>query len=112
VVLATDGEETCDNSPNGSNYYGTNGTVMWRPQDTHEYTASLDKIQGAHSMRFGAQYRKYMKNQINPDISSTGQVAFAETYTRGPLDNSPNAPRGPGRGTASCHPGRSRVESP
>jgi hypothetical protein len=79
-----------------SGYYATNGTVLWRPQDTHDYTAVFDKIVAAHSIRFGANYRLYRKNQINPDINSTGRVQFTEAYTRGPLDNNANAPRGQG----------------
>lgn len=81
---------------NISGYYGTNGGVLWRPQDTHQYSLAFDNIRGAHSMKFGADYRIYYKNQVNPDVSSTGQVAFGETFTRGPLDNSPTAPRGQG----------------
>ncbi|MBI4873105.1 MAG: TonB-dependent receptor [Acidobacteria bacterium] len=77
-------------------YYATNGTVSWRPQDTHQYSLSFDKILGAHSMKFGSDYRIYYKNQVNPDIASTGQIAFSDNYTRGPLDNSPAAPRGGG----------------
>ena len=81
---------------NPSGYYATNGTILWRPQDTHDYTLAFDKIRGSHSMKFGAAYRIYYKNQINPDVNSTGQIAFSEAYTRGPLDNSPVSPRGQG----------------
>jgi hypothetical protein len=81
---------------NISGYFNTNGSVSWRPQDTHEYVAALDKIVGTHALKFGASYRIYYKNQINPDVNSTGQVSFSESYTRGPLDNSPAAPRGQG----------------
>lgn len=79
-----------------SGYYATNGTVLWRPQDTHDYVAVFDKVIGPHSIKFGANYRIYYKNQINPDINSTGRIQFSETYTRGPLDNSATAPRGQG----------------
>jgi hypothetical protein len=81
---------------NIAGYYGTNGTVLWRPQDTHDFNLQFDKIHGAHSVKFGVQYRIYRKNQINPDISSTGQLAFDTTYTRGPLDNAAAAPIGQG----------------
>jgi hypothetical protein len=81
---------------NISGYANTNGTVSWRPQDTHQYALAFDKIQGSHAIKFGADYRIYYKNQVNPDIASTGQLTFGETYTRGPLDNNPNAPRGQG----------------
>ncbi len=81
---------------NPSGYYATNGSILWRPQDTHQYIAAFDKVSGSHALKFGAEFRLYTKNQINPDINSTGQIAFNETYTRGPLDNSPIAPRGQG----------------
>ncbi len=81
---------------NINGYYGTNGTVLWRPQDTHEYAIAFNKIKGAHSIKIGSEYRIYTKNQINPDISSTGQLVFDTTYTRGPLDNASAAPRGQG----------------
>jgi hypothetical protein len=77
-------------------YTNTNGTVMWRPQDTHQYSVAFDNIRGAHSFKFGADYRIYYKNQINPDIASTGRLQFSENYTRGPLDNTATAPRGQG----------------
>lgn len=81
---------------NINGYYGTNGGVLWRPQDTHEYAAAIDKISGSHSMKIGVQYRKYLKNQVNPDVASTGQLIFDTTYTRGPLDNAAASPRGQG----------------
>ncbi len=81
---------------NLAGYYATNGTILWRPQDTHDYTLAFDKVRGAHSVKFGASYRIYYKNQVNPDINSTGQITFGDTYTRGPLDNSPASPRGQG----------------
>jgi hypothetical protein len=81
---------------NISGYYGTNGTVLFRPQDTHDFNLQFDHIRGNHNMKFGAQYRIYYKNQINPDISSTGQLAFSDSYTRGPLDNASSAPIGGG----------------
>ena len=77
-------------------YANTNGTVSWRPQDTHEYALAFDKVKASHALKFGASYRLYYKNQVNPDIASTGQVAFSTNYTRGPLDNASAAPRGQG----------------
>jgi hypothetical protein len=81
---------------NINGYYGTNGTVSWRPQDTHEYALTFDKIMGSHGLKFGAAWRKYTKNQVNPDIASTGQLVFDTTYTKGPLDNASASPRGQG----------------
>ena len=37
---------------------------------------AVDKIHGSHSIKIGSQFRIYTKNQINPDISSTGQLIF------------------------------------
>jgi hypothetical protein len=77
-------------------YYATNGSVLWRPQDTHEYAVAFDKILGSHSIKVGSDFRLYFKNQINPDINSTGRLIFDTTYTRGPLDNAAASGRGQG----------------
>ena len=58
-------------------YANTNGTVLWRPQDTHQYSLAFDNIRGAHSFKFGSDYRIYYKNQVNPDIASTGRLQFS-----------------------------------
>ncbi len=81
---------------NISGFYGTNGGITWRPQDTHSWAATFDKIHRSHGLKFGAEYRIYRKNESNPGVSATGQLAFSDTYTKGPLDNAASAPIGGG----------------
>ncbi len=77
-------------------YTSTYNGVLWRPNDTHAFVAAFDNIRGSHAIKFGMEYRVYRKNQVNPDNASTGTLTFADTYTRGPLDNSPGQPIGGG----------------
>ncbi len=81
---------------NISGYYGTNSGNIWRPNDTHAIIAALDKVQGSHALKFGGEFRSYRKNEISGGAAATGQLAFSDAYTRGPLDNSPSAPIGGG----------------
>jgi hypothetical protein len=71
-------------------------STLWRPTDTHNFTAAFDKISGAHSLKFGLEYRIYRENQYSNDNTSTGQIDFGATWTAGPLDNSPASPIGQG----------------
>jgi hypothetical protein len=61
----------------------------------HTAGVTVTRISGAHSMRFGSEYRLqletgYAFGHVAP------QMLFANTYTRGPLDNAPAAPIGQG----------------
>ncbi len=59
------------------------------------FTGNVTRISGRHSFRFGAEYRLLRENGYE-----FGNVAprleFNDTWTRGPLDNSPGAPLGQG----------------
>jgi hypothetical protein len=61
---------------------------------THNWVGDLTRIEGAHTFRFGADARLFRtfanryQTTISPDLS------FANTFTRGPLDNSAAAPLG------------------
>ncbi|HEV8130752.1 MAG TPA: TonB-dependent receptor [Acidobacteriota bacterium] len=59
------------------------------------FGGTVTKITGAHSIRFGGEFRVMRENGYG-----FGNVAprleFANTWTRGPLDNSPAAPIGQG----------------
>ncbi len=61
----------------------------------HTFGGTLTELTGAHSLRFGAEYRLMRENGF-----SYGNVAprfeFSTNWTRGPLDNSPAAPLGQG----------------
>jgi hypothetical protein len=78
--------------PQGS----TSISTLWRPTDTHNFTAAFDKVISAHSLKFGLEYRIYRENQYSNDNTNTGQLDFGTTWTVGPLDNSPAAPIGQG----------------
>lgn len=59
------------------------------------FGGTLTRMAGAHSLRFGAEYRLQRENGY-----AFGNVAprleFSTNWTRGPLDNSPAAPLGQG----------------
>jgi hypothetical protein len=77
-------------------YSSTFNGGLWRPTGIHTFVSAFEKVQGAHSFKFGLEYRLYQENQYNDTNTSTGRLDFGETYTRGPLDNSPASPRGQG----------------
>lgn len=59
------------------------------------FAGTVTRLTGNHSLRFGGEFRLMRENGIN-----WGNVAprleFSNTWTRGPLDNSPAAPIGQG----------------
>jgi len=61
----------------------------------HTFGATATRISGGHSMKFGGEFRVMQENGFNYGTVSP-QFAFAQAYTRGPLDNSPTAPIGQG----------------
>ncbi len=69
---------------------GNNRTIYYQT-----FGATVSKMTGNHSFRFGGEYRLMRENGVN-----WGNVAprldFNTTWTRGPLDNSPAAPIGQG----------------
>ena len=58
-------------------------------------SATLTKISGKHSTRYGVEYRLMRETAFNYGHVAP-QLLFAPTYTRGPLDNSPVAAIGQG----------------
>ena len=60
---------------------------------SHSLLNTWSWIKGLHSVRFGADVRLQYDNSYNYGNVSP-RLNFAETYTRGPLDNSPAAPNG------------------
>jgi hypothetical protein len=73
-----------------SNNGGTRGATNY-----HTASATVTRISGAHSMRFGAEYRLERETAFNFGFAAP-QLVFGNVYTRGPLDNSPAAPIGQG----------------
>ncbi len=65
-----------------------------RYMDTHSFVAAFTKMLGAHQIEFGTEFRAYRHNRYNINSSMSGQYVFDRTWTRGPLDNSPEAPMG------------------
>lgn len=59
------------------------------------FTGTLTKIRGNHSIRIGGDYRLMRENAYNYG-NVAPRLEFANTWTRGPLDNSPGAPIGQG----------------
>ncbi len=81
---------------NISGYYATSSGNIWRPNDTHAFIAAFDKVQGSHAFKFGGEFRSYRKNNTENGSATTGQLAYSDSYTKGPLDNSPSAAIGGG----------------
>ncbi|MBI3210741.1 MAG: TonB-dependent receptor [Candidatus Solibacter usitatus] len=58
-------------------------------------SATLTKLSGKHSTRYGVEYRLMRETAFNYG-NVAPQLVFAGTYTRGPLDNTPLAAIGQG----------------
>lgn len=69
----------------------TGGTEL--PFDIFQVFESFTKIQGKHTLKFGADVRQYRESQLNSGYTN-GTFVFGTEWTRGPLDNSPAAPIG------------------
>jgi len=82
-------------------YQGTGVNTEPRPIDTHSFVATLNRAQGSHALKAGAEYRIYRENSIILVNDVTGRFVFDSTYTRGPVDNSPIAPNSLGQSFAS-----------
>lgn len=66
-----------------------------QPTYTHTLLTVLNWTRGAHSVRLGFDGRSLYDNAYTYGNVSP-RLDFAETFTRGPLDNSPIAPNGQG----------------
>jgi hypothetical protein len=65
----------------------------YAPYTYHDITGQAMHMRGNHSLRAGAEFR--VTQQSNTNLGNlTPSYSFAETWTRGPLDNSPVAPIG------------------
>jgi hypothetical protein len=61
---------------------------------THTWQGNFTKLLGTHNLKFGADYRVYRGFENRFPQSVSPDFAFANTYTRGPRDNSAAAPLG------------------
>jgi len=82
-------------------YQGTGIGGEYRPNDTHNIIASIQKAVGTHSIKGGVEFRAYRETDIFFGNNQTGQFNFDATWTRGPLDNSPTAPGSLGQSVAA-----------
>lgn len=73
-----------------SNNGGTTGATNY-----HTASTTVTKIAGAHSTRFGVEYRLQRETAFNYGFAAP-QLIFGNVYTRGPLDNAAAAPIGQG----------------
>ena len=85
-IIAVDGGAYTQLSNNGGTRAATN---------YHTAMATLTWITGSHSMKYGAEYRLQRETGFNYG-SVAPQLNFAQTYTKGPENTSPNAPIGQG----------------
>jgi hypothetical protein len=69
-------------------------TVLDKQTETREMTVSFDKIKGKHDFRFGLDFRQFPDDQVSGSTATDLSLTYGATYTNGPLDNSPAAPRG------------------
>jgi hypothetical protein len=61
---------------------------------THNVAGTVTQMGGNHNIRYGADFRVYRENQRRFPLETSPQLAFASTYTRGPLDTAAAPPVG------------------
>jgi hypothetical protein len=80
------------------NNYSTLGS--WESGDgsnnslTHSFSGNFTKVQSAHTLRFGADFRVYRSFGNRFQQSTAPDLSFGTGYTQGPLDNSASSPIG------------------
>ncbi len=87
---------------NMTGYQGT-GPVgcEFRPVEVYSLPVTLSKAQGRHFLKAGFEFRAYRETDGFTGPNQTGSYTFDTTYTRGPLDNSTQAPSGFGQSVAA-----------
>ena len=83
-------------SINSPDFLGTPNNWWTYPTHNQVLEANLTKVSGSHTWRWGADARQYRNFQYEPHNASSGFFNFGNTWTRGPFDNSPGAPKGQG----------------
>lgn len=68
---------------NTNNYspLGSTRTSNYETQDTYSLQPNVQTVRGTHSMKFGAEFRRYNNNSIRPN-SASGQYTFDRNWTR------------------------------
>jgi len=82
-------------------YQGTAMPGYYRPNDTHSFIGTLNKMHGSHAFKTGVEFRAYRETNSNFLNDMTGRFNFDASWTRGPLDNSTTAPNSLGQSVAS-----------
>jgi hypothetical protein len=80
-----DGFQDFGASESGDGYFTT---------DVYSATGSVMWLVGNHNTKFGSEYRYYLEDASRFSTAASPQINFSNTWTRGPLDNSPAAPFG------------------
>jgi hypothetical protein len=78
---------------------GDSGPVIF-PYDTWQLFASMTRVRGKQTLKFGADLRAARESRFEYGFSS-GDYRFQTQWTRGPLDNSPASPGGLGQDLAA-----------
>ncbi len=73
----------------------TDATSSRSATNYHFFSGSATQVRGAHSLRYGGEYRILQENSYNFGRVSPS-MDFGTLWTRGPLDSSPAAPLGQG----------------
>ncbi len=82
-------------------YQGTAMPGYYRPNDTHSFIGTLNKIFGSHAFKTGVEFRAYRETNSNFLNDMTGRFNFDGVWTRGPFDNSTGAPNSLGQSVAA-----------
>jgi outer membrane receptor protein involved in Fe transport len=82
-------------------YQGTAFGGEFRPNETHSFSATVNKTMGEHSLRSGMEFRRYRETSSFFANDQTGQFVFDATWTRGPLNTSAAAPGSLGQSFAA-----------
>ncbi len=82
-------------------YQGTAVPGYIRPNDTHTFIATVNKIFGSHAFKTGVEFRAYRETNSNFLNDMTGRFSFDGGWARGPLDNSTAAPNSLGQSVAT-----------
>ncbi|MBK5293230.1 MAG: hypothetical protein JJE04_16345, partial [Acidobacteriia bacterium] len=60
---------------------GADRTSNYETQDTYSVQPNVQMIRGAHSLKYGSEFRRYNNNQIRP-ASAAGSYTFARNWTQ------------------------------
>jgi hypothetical protein len=82
--------------PSGITGIPPGANLTFTISNTYSPAVRFTKTLAAHSMKFGWEMIVTQNNNYSPGLGASGSYSFNGSYLRGPLDNSPAAPIGPG----------------